>query len=268
MKAYVQLRDQPVYRRASFVAGLGAAGHDVRVGPPPSVDADTLLVIWNRYDAMHALACRVEMAGGQVLVAENGYVGAGGAMPHAMKDRDVYAIARRFHNDSSEIRAGAPDRWAALGVDLAPWRADGDHVLVCPNRSFGTPGRIMPIDWPEKTARAVRAITRRPVRIRAHPGNDPHKVPLERDLDDCWAVVIWSSSVGVHALIRGVPVIACAPAWIALEAADRDLATVDVPAPTDRLSALRRLAWSQWHVDEIAAGVPFEHLVERIPELA
>lgn len=260
MRAFVAIREQPFYRRDAFVAGLEAAGHEVTIGEPARPDANTLYVSWNRYGHGHDVATRVEAAGGKVLIAENGYVGKGGLSPHSMERRDPYALARRFHNDSSVVRMGAGDRWSELGVELKPWREDGRHILVCPNRSFGMPGRIMRGDWAERTKERLRLIGR-PVKIREHPGNDAPKTPLADDLVDCWAVVIWSSSVGVHALIAGVPVICMAPAWIALEAAGRSLEGIGQPAMPDRLPVLQRLAWSQFTVDEIASGFPFRHLV-------
>ena len=158
-------------------------------------------------------------------------------------------------------------------IELKPWRTDGKHILVAANRSFGMRGFIMPERWGENTAEALRRITNRPVRLRLHPGNGRAPVPLEDDLRDACAVVIWSSSVGVKALIEGIPVICCAPWWICRGAThgmecDLEALHVDECADDDRANALHALAWAQWSVDEIKSGFAFEHLlhhdVERI----
>lgn len=254
-KAYCAIRDQPVYRRDAFVRGLEAAGYQVMpmhtIGPGRKGD---VLVIWNRYGGLHDTASRFEREGGVVLVAENGY------LANDRSNRTRYAIARTGHNGSGEWFFGGPERWEKLQIRLQPWRESGDHILICPNRSFGRPGYIMPSDWPEVVAKQLKGITKRPVRIRPHPGNDPPKRPLADDLRNAWAVIIWSSSSGCEALVSGIPVFCFAPAWIAKSATCPDIRLINNPPLPDRLPAMQRLAWAQWHVEEIARGEPFQYL--------
>lgn len=256
MKAFCLIRDQPVYRRGAFLSGLKAAGFETRHGPPQDVEAGDVLVMWNRYADNHAAATRFEEAGGSVLIAENGYLGVD------RSDRRRYALARDGHNGSGFWYVGSEARFPALDVKLQPWRwgDSAGHILVCPNRSFGRPGYIMPPTWPEDVARRIRKFTQRTVRIRPHPGNNLPKKPLAEDLENAHAVVIWSSSAGVEALMAGVPVFCEAPAWICKSAASKDLRSIDSPNLTEREPVLERLAWAQWHVDEIAAGLPFQVL--------
>lgn len=189
-------------------------------------------------------------------MVENGYIA---------NDRNVrtrYAVALHAHNGQGTWRHGGPERWRALGVEVLPYRQRGGHILVCPNRSFGIPGLMMPPIWPEDVVKRLARVTDRPVRVRAHPGNGPPRVPLEDDLRDAWAVVIWSSSVGVESLVRGIPVICEAPKWICKGATDpRGIKSVDVVALPDREQALNDLAWAQWHISEIERGEPFQHLL-------
>jgi hypothetical protein len=244
------------YRHDAFSAGLKAVGYEVRVNTPEGAPGRVLLC-WNRYGQYHDLASKFKRAGGTVIIAENGYIGPGGVSPHHMNPRSWYALGRGAHNDASVIREGGGERWAALGVDLAPWRASGGHILVCPNRSFGMPDRMMPPNWANEVCARLRKLTRREVRLRPHPGNSPPKKPLAEDLAGAWACVIWSSSAGVHALVSGIPVICCAPYWIAKGAAGADLAAVDSPPTPNRLPTLRRLAWGQWGLAEISDGTAF-----------
>lgn len=276
-QAYLLIRAQPYYRRDAFAAGLRAAGCSVTMQAPARYDSDTLLVIWNRYNH-HDLACRVDAAGGTVLVAENGYLGKGGGTPkfdvHEGQSADhYYALAIGGHNGSGRWHCGGPERFAALGVELQPWRTDGEHVLICPSRNFGRPDMLMPSNWVEKTACALRRITQRPIRIRAHPGNDRPKRELDEDLQGAWAVVVWASSAGVHALVRGIPVICGAPWWICKGAAFSGLDKVELLHDAAdggrfgrimrhaRQGVFERLAWAQWTVTEIASGEPFRHLL-------
>lgn len=255
LKAYCAIRDQPVYRREVFVAGLKAAGYDVQPlhcigsGKPGEV-----LVIWNRYGGLHETASRFEKNGGTVLVAENAYLG------NDRSNRTRYAIARGGHNGQGEWYCGGPERWQNLGIALKPWRQEGEHVLVCPNRSFGRPGYIMPSNWPEVVIANLRTLTKRPIRLRLHPGNSPPKTPLSQDLKNAWAVVIWSSSVGCEALVEGIPVLCLSPAWILKSVTSPDLRNINDPPLLDRLPGFEKLAWAQWHIDEIASGEPFHYL--------
>lgn len=274
-RAYIGVREQPYYRRDAFASGLRACGYDVRFGPPQTYDGETVYVSWNRYSPNHELCTRVEKAGGIAIIAENGYVGPGGVSPHQMEPRQIYALAIGGHNGSGTWNVGGPERWNALSVDLKPWRAEGDHVLVCPNRPFGRPDLIMPVDWADKVVNRLRKVTNRPIRVRAHPGNGAHKTRLDADLKDAWACVIWSSSAGVQALIAGVPVLYDAPKWIAAPAGFnfRFQSEWDAmeSAASDYLDACRRdamecLAWAQWHHEEIASGEPFRHLLRTTRE--
>lgn len=265
MRAFCLIRDAPWYRRGAFVAGLRAAGHEPLLREPDRFDRDTLLVIWNRYGRGHELALMTERGGGRVLVAENGYLGAGGSSPKfdvhpgGPESYHYYALAEGWHNGGGRWPAGGPERWDALKIEFQEWRRVDGHVLVCPNRSFGVAGRMMAPDWAEDCAKRLRKDTRREVRIRPHPGNDAPRRPLDEDLRGAWAVVIWSSNAGLHALTAGLPVLCKAPHWVAKGAAAYgSIETLTVPDP---LPELRRVAWAQWRLDEIETGEPFAHLL-------
>lgn len=262
-KAYCCLKREPVYRADGFKQGLAAAGFDVR-GMPSSIERGDVLLIWNRYGEHDQLATQVEAAGGVVLVAENGYVAPGGASPHGMATRSWYALALGGHNGSGRWVFGGYERWEALNVPLLPFRDDdGGHILVCPNRSFGRPDLIMPPEW---AAHVCKRLAREPggreIRLRPHPGNNPPAKPLAEDLAGARACVIWSSSAGVHALIAGVPVICEGPRWICRGASGATLLDADYMGPQHRAFELRLLAWAQWHIDEIASGMPIARLYE------
>lgn len=256
--AYCLIRSDPVYRRGAFERGLRSCGfslsQSVRID---KVGQEDVLVIWNRYGQMHVLAERFERLGGRVVVAENAYVGLD------RKDRRRYALALGGHNGSGTWRVGDGRRWQSLGLKIEPYKLGGEHILVCPNRSFGMPGFIMPPNWAEEAAARLRKATTRPVRIRPHPGNGEPKKPLEEDLRGAWACVIWASSAGCEALLRGIPVFSEAPFWILRGAAERDIRTINSPEYLERLWCFESLAWAQWDLGEIESGEAFQHLLHR-----
>lgn len=301
MKLHNMVRDQPWYRKEMFTLGAQAAGHQVVHGRPKVYDKDTALLIWNRYAEWHDIALKVEKAGGVVLVAENGYIGKGGTSPKfdvhpdGPQPHHCYALARTVHNGLlsgahaplpmaspvAAVGAGAnpgpavqptpasSPRFDALGLIPAPWRIGGSHILVAANRSFGLPGRIMRPNWAEQVEKELARLTDVSIRVRGHPGNDePKKNPLQADLDGAALVIIWSSTVGVHALVQGIPVVCCSPDWVCKDAAlgldglktflrGEDNALPDVDLSVLRAASLERMAWAQWTVEEIESGLPF-----------
>lgn len=250
MRAWNLTRADHFYRHAIFSEGLQACGYTIQKTPPRNFQRGDVLLIWNRYSSNLATAAACEAAGGRVCVAENGYIGIGGQSPHHMENRDPYALALGWHNDSTVIRAGDASRWDALGITVQPWQNnENGHILICPNRPFGAPGRMMPPGWADDAARRFRAVTGHDVRIRAHPGNNKPSKPLADDLRGAYACVIWSSSAGVAALVAGIPVRCEAPNWICKE-------TVG-----DRMQSLHKLAWGQWFQHEIKSGAAFDYLL-------
>lgn len=263
MQAYCLIRNQPWYRCEAFVAGLESAGHRTQLKRPSHPSKNTLLVIWNRYGEWHEMACAVEAAGGKVLVAENGYLGTGGTSPKfdvhpaGPKDHHYYALAFHHHNGGGEWPRGDGSRWERLGISLKPWREGGEYLLICPNRSFGIPGRMMHPDWAQrKEAELRKRFPGVAIKVRAHPGNNAPARPLSEDLLGAKAVYVWSSTAGLHSLVEGIPTYCDAPFWVAKEAAWKD-----GEPPPPREPVFERLAWAQWTLREIYAGIPFRHLL-------
>ena len=258
--AYNLTRREIYYRHDAFSAGLRAAGYDVTSEAPRIAKLGDVMLIWNRYGDYDERATRFESQGGRVVVAENGYLGPGGISPHAMNPRQWYALALKDHNGAGSWVPGGAERFEALGVEVKPWRTEGGHVLVCPNRNFGTVPRLMPLGWDRHVAKRLAGITKREVRIRPHPGNSQPKKPLAEDLAGAWACVIWASSAGVHALVAGIPVVAECPYWIA-KGATGLIEDIDAPQLPDRMPTLHALAWAQWDIAEIETGEPFRRLL-------
>jgi len=214
-----------------------------------------VLLIWNRYGQYHDIAKNFERGGGTVIVAENGYLGTDET------GNQLYALAIGGHNGSGQWAHGGAERFAALNIELKPWRAEGGHILVCPNRSFGRPDMIMPATWAADVRKRLAKFTHREIRVRPHPGNEKPKKPLADDLANAWAVVVWASSAGVQALVAGIPVVCESPYWICKHAAI-PMDEIEAPgAKPDRMSALNRLAWAQFSLAEIKSGEAFGHLL-------
>lgn len=256
MRAHCLIRDQPHYRSDAFRAGLRRAGYDVTAEWPQRGVTGDVLIIWNRYYEYAELARRFEKGGGLVLVAENGYLGV------EWNGHRWYALSAHQHNGAGVWPRGDASRWERYGVELAPWRKPGREIVVLPQRGIGPPGVAMPDKWDTETCVRLAARTRRPVRVRPHPGQNRPDVSLEQDLANAWAAVTWGSGAAIKALAFGVPVFHDFPQWIGAPAARPLSADLEQPFRGDRLPMFHALAWAMWTVEEIASGDPFVRLVE------
>jgi hypothetical protein len=260
--AWIAVHSQLTARREAAAAGLEAHGFAPVVGDakPTRFCAGDVLVIWNRYGHRDGWAREMERAGGRVFVMENGYV----PYPSGV---DTLALAEGHHTGAGWWAVGGPERWAGWGVEIQPWQDMPPPwpVIIAPQRGIGPDGVAMPRGWADRTALMCRRHTTREVRVRPHPGRHAPAVPLAEDLAVAGVVVVWSSRVGLEALLAGVPVVSLSPHWIGRTAAWPDLAELDAPPfPTAaRLAMFERLAWAQWTIEEIANGCAFAGLLRR-----
>ena len=245
--ASVILRHEPNYRSQAVIAGFRKHGYKIASTPNPNPTEHDVLLIWNRYSRHEHHAKMYEKAGGKVVIMENGYAG------------NAKALALNHHNGAGTWTIGTEDRWHKFGVDLQPWRAGGDYILVLPQRGIGEPGVSMPRNWLINMLDKLKRHTDRPIKIRKHPGTNKC-VPLEDDLANAWACVTWGSGAAIKALAYGVPVFHEFGQWIGASASNCNM-DIESPYLGDRLPMFKRLAYAQWALDEIQSGEAFEWLL-------
>lgn len=271
-----RFRDPAEHRAEWMVAGLEALGYTVRpcygnqanIEPCiPTDDRDILLVWTKSRHTIEAPADAFEEAGGRVVVCEESHF-------KGMVDEKIFSLCFHDHNGAGLWPEYGPRRWKDLGLELKPWREDGDHILVCGQRGIGSKMMHSPVDWHLQVRHKLT--TTRPVQVRAHPKSRLQQdqgfiqiqpETLEKHLVNCWAVVVWSSGAGTKALMDGIPVFYDAPHSF-LEGAASKLrggniqdGTLDDPNLYDRLPVFERLAWSQWRTSEIVSGEAFARLL-------
>lgn len=249
--AVVLLQGTDHYKRASWCRGLAAAGFEVCDRSPRPQPGDVLLV-WNRRGQTEHAVRTHERAGATVLVAENGYLPKVAGAKH-------YALAISNHNGAGRWRVGGPERWESFGIELAPWRESGSHILVLPQRGIGPPGIAMPTAWPQRAFAQLRARTSRRIEVRRHPGQE--KSEPYRALHGAHAAVTWGSGAAIKALVVGVPVFHDFPRWIGAPAARLGFLELEDPFLGDRLPMFQRLAWAQYTLSEIESGFAFDWLL-------
>lgn len=204
-------------------------------------------------------------------------------------DRIYYSVGYDgIKGGADYCTTGAPaDRWEALGVKLRPWRKAGAHVVVVGQTYQGLSSQHVDVyAWYKKVMLGVRNRSGRSVVFRPHPrigkshparrGRDRDRMKkllkevggvkvstsphLADDLRGAWAVVCLTSNAAVWAAVRGVPVVTADRACFAYPVAEHDLAKINAPATPDREGWTHRLSYSQWTVDEMRQGLPWQHL--------
>jgi hypothetical protein len=240
--AWIGLRDGPTYRRECFEAGLSRLGYSIAGGVTKKPRDGDLLLIWNRYAGGNSAALSFEARGLPVVVAENGYIWSG---------EKLYALSLNHHNGLGHWFSGGPERWDSLGIELRPWRTDGETVVLA-QRGIGERGIAQPTSW--------LGSVRKMGRVRPHPGNKEGK-PLEQDLANAGCAVTWGSGAAIKALAIGVPVLYGLKGWIGAQAAS-PIGQKPKRDDADRLAMFQRLAWAQASIDEIRSGDAFARLLE------
>jgi len=196
-----------------------------------------------------------------------------------------YSLDGVFYNRDRYANANSTsDKWnqiqQTLGLQLEPWRQQGDHVLVCLQRDGGWSmnGTDMTA-WTVNTVRRLRELTSRPIVIRAHPKHrvdlsvlsdltgvrqSLHGTALVQDLKDAWAAVFYNSSASVAAVLAGIPVFATDDDCVAWRMANPDLAQIENPCMPAREQWIYDLSAAHWTDAESRDGTIYRHFLNLI----
>lgn len=153
-------------------------------------------------------------------------------------------------------------RFAALGIEIQPWREGGRHVVVCPqSEPFMRLVVGYPRDWFVDTVSALQSLRPRvPIKVREwNRDKSALAATLGDDLAGAKALVTWSSAAAVTAVLAGVPVVVMSD----------DCAVAPMSGNLYRLDELPRpprenwagvLADNQWTLAEMRDGTAWAAL--------
>ena len=182
-----------------------------------------------------------------------------------------------FNNKNSK-----PDRFKKLGIKIKPWRNKGDHVLIVGQNMFDA--SLFGIDfewWVKNTIQHLRKHTDRDIVFRDHPENkdqmknliDTYKWTkqvtysnsgtINDDLKNAHCTVAYTSGSSIDSMIAGIPVITCSEYNFLWPISSHSLEDVENPKCGEREQLLYDLAYTQWTVDEIKQGKPWQHLISK-----
>lgn len=174
-----------------------------------------------------------------------------------------------------------PGRWQQikkdLGIDLKPWRTQGDHILLCLQRNGGWSMKGLDvIKWMDSIILEIRKYSRRPIIVRAHPGDKKiksylkvnhrsvslsTKTDLRQDLQNAWATVVYNSSPSVASVIEGIPAFITDPQpeySQSVAVSNTNISKIEDPEMPDRQAWINRLSMCHWKFDELKSGAAWQ----------
>jgi len=204
------------------------------------------------------------------VVLEKGYI----------NRHEYYAVGLNGLNNRAEFNNKDRPfmRFKQLNIDVNPWRRNGDHIVLMGQvPSDASVQNIDILQWCDQTVQELTKHTDRTIIYRPHPlaisrsRSIPNTVysmrTLDEDLKNAWAVVSYNSNSAVDAAIKGIPVFVDDAGSMALDIANRDISLIEKPVMPQRDKWLYNLAYAQWNLEEMAHGLPWQHIKEILGQL-
>ena len=275
-KEYGAQNSKPVFE--AFEHSLRAAGHTVVYN---DMNAD-VAVIWSvlfhgRMAGNKQVWKTYRNSNRNVVVLEVG----------GIKRGTTWKVGLNGINRSAYFGPSGMDgvRSRKLGLELKPWRTDGEYILICGQHDKSLQWQDMPrmSQWVMNTIDALQMHYDYPIIFRPHPRcrleaierqyknvyrQDPvHIAGTYDDFDmqfqNVKYTVSWSSNPGIHSVIGGVPAFV-GPHSLAFDVGCPHLLMVDNPHMPDRQQWLNDYAWTEFTVEEISQGLPLKRLTNKM----
>lgn len=229
---------------------------------------DAVIVFYGLVGSLSKALRRQAAHGGTAIYLDLGYWGRrdGGRF----RGHHKVVVNARHPTEYFQRRAHDATRFEKFGLALREWR-DGNHILLA---GMGEKGALaegmVPGDWERAAVAEIRKHSDRPIIYRPKPSwrsakpiegtiFSPPAQEVEDVLAGAHAVVTHHSNVAVDGLIGGIP--AFCLEGVARPLALTDISRIETPRKDgDRLQWASDIAWCQWSVDEMAAGLPWRHL--------
>jgi len=173
-----------------------------------------------------------------------------------------------------------------------PWKTDGDYILLCMQKVGDASLRGADIfSWTEQTVKEIRQHTERQIIVRPHPlyrKKTQHAnckgtvckylnvqwqeadvtqkgfVPIQKQLENAWCTVTYSSGTGIDAVLNGTPNIACDTGSMVYDVSSTDIKQVEEPYRGDKKVWTNKIAHCQWSIEEFESGECWEHVSKSI----
>jgi len=270
------LNSKPVF--AAFADSLKRAGHQVEYHDLQADVAVIWSVLWQgRMASNHRVWEHFHKKGKPIVILEIG----------ALDRGNLWKVCLNHINGAGYFgpTGNGPERRNKLKLNLKPWK-QGEYIYICTQHPASQQWQGMPPinTWVEEQIAEIRQHTMREIRIRPHPRapmvnhsyypNVTIEYPshiagtydsfnFEKALENAWAVVNYSSNVATIAALNGVPVFVGFDSYAA-PVGNFSVSRIEQPFMPDREQWANDLAYTEWSLEEIAAGEPLARLSSKI----
>lgn len=277
-----------------FARGVEASGDQVLIEHGPYSDCDVAVIFgsWkDRPDLHHVVKQSVVQQAKNFVVLETPLVGRG-PVTDVMQDNWYRMGLNGFLADSGNYNNNYRDgkRWEKvqrdLKVELKPWHADGQYILIALQLPGDASLRGLNISWwLYQTCLDIRIYTNRKILIRTPQITRDYeakwiervksdiqnvewqqgtKENLNETLDNAWCSVTYSSGLGIDSVMRGTPAFAMSPASFVYTLGNTELKNIENPCFANREQWLNNICYAQWNTDEMRSGEAWQHIREVI----
>lgn len=188
-----------------------------------------------------------------------------------------FGIYPDFPNNSERLKK------LNLNIQEINYKKEG-YILLCTQLPWDTQVQDINYDeWIINTIKSINNYTKKKIIIRIHPKHSKRKNftyydqkffkhynlnieisknDLNTDLENCYCVVAYNSTVLLDAILKGVPIIAGSTTSIVSDIAVKDIKLIEnLPKFTkeDIIKCFTKISYKQWNVDEIKKGEPFKY---------
>lgn len=138
---------------------------------------------------------------------------------------------------------------------LFDWEKSGTRNVLCGQTDLWTEAYVSLNAWYARVQRDYLV-----THFRAHPaGRNPTNLARTNDWSDVGLAITLNSSIGVEAVMKGIPTVTMDTGSMAWDVSSHCLSDRIMP---DRRKWLEWLAWTQWNWSEIETGYAIRHLFE------
>jgi hypothetical protein len=169
---------------------------------------------------------------------------------------------------SPQLKRGMPaGRFLSLGLDIKPWRAAGDEIIVAGSTAKACREHGMGYqEWEREAVRKLKGMGKRVVyrpkpndlSAQPIPGAIMDRRPISEALENCWAWVTHHSNSAVDALLAGVPVHCETGVASHFSVPLESLADPELRGGREQF--LYDVAWLQWTLEEMRSGEAWKHI--------
>lgn len=175
---------------------------------------------------------------------------------HEARGSYFRATKNRLQHDGRGLSDG--QRFAALDLEILPWRKGGRHVVLAPQSDeFMQVCAAYAGRWTDDALGALYGKTERELRVLAwNRDKTQWYADLAPNLVNCWCLVTYSSASAISALLAGVPAICTAEDCVVAPWCRADLRAIESPPrPEGREAIAAMVADQQWTLDEMRSGL-------------